>query len=1172
MIVFMLLFHKEESLKATFERVRPDRISVLYLQLLMDMDPDDASLRLDLARQLVRIDDMDKAYLVLKPLLGQQGREATEARLLSLELDMKMYFSMAATDPAKAKALADLGKKISAFVDESVPVDLLPKVIQHSLEFGQPLTAAKLYERWAGADNAHRFDHLKAAGRWYMAAGLPLSAAEVYDKAYAAAGNDEQARQSALLAIDALQAADKAPLALTLIKNSLQRLKNDKALLDKAIALSLAIDDPKQALAWGNLRLSLTPDDPEQISRQMDLALAAGAPDAALPLAERLSALQPKDRHVHERTAQIAEWAGKPDLALNQWIWLARQDKKDEAAIENALRLAKGLYAGETIIEMLTARSEKRALTGDDLNSLIEAFNNVDNSAHLASFLRGYLIKYPNEREAWKALAKAQEDAGQVLEAIATWQHVAVRFGQPVQAAVQQSQLLWRAGESEKALALLLRNRERAAPKDAEFWQLLADLSWELEQTDNALLAYKTLWKTEAADELAAERLIQLLKEDSQAQEAIAVARQAYRRFSQPRWLLLAMDTAVDFQLWKELGKLLQTADADKRQFEPLEMYWLKRAQLHGHDHQMQQVLADYQQALKANPASIVAKEGVLWALIEQRDKQNLANFLQLWQQDAMTTPSLWGVYGLGLSQLGRDEQALAWFERSVKLNQDNYLWLLTYADTLAKAGHADAALDLRQHVLFKLRAKLRQSNDPADSASLLQPAYLALVRELDGADFEEMTLQKLAAKGMDDPVVRELAVASYLSQENFDAARFWLLRAHAARQQTPVWQRLTLALADNDKATAADILSKEGDKLTLLDRVEPLKRLDRADEALALLDNYLQTSDDIGIDQPELYRYRDELALQQSARLDLAWDIKSLGVLDINQSQARFTLPLSEKALAFQFRHNYLHTGSSELALPAHDEFDLSLEGNYVFQSGDLLQLNIGGNLQNQESLVYGSIGLTSRLADFLQANVRVGLHELSTETAQLRALGAKDKVSLILSGELTRQSFFQLDIDGHRYLTRQGSVFAEGYRINSILGYTLLKAMPAWQVRLQGSWESNSLEDNLPPELRSSLLSPFANVETMISQDYATMGVGTTFRYGLSEQDIPRQPYLLVDAWIGWAWPSNEVAYNARLGAGISLFKADVLSISAFYGNVQGGKADEAYEGVGVQYSIRF
>lgn len=1172
MIVFMLLFHEEDSLKATFERVRPDRISVLYLQLLMDTEPDDASLRLDLARQLVRIGDIDRAYLVLKPLLAQQGREATEARLLSLELDMKMYFSMAATDPAKENAFATLGKKISAFIDESLPVDLLPRVIRHSLEFGQPATAAKLYERWAGADNAHRFDHLKAAGYWYTAAGLPLSAAEVYDKAYASAGDDEQARQAALLAVDALQAADKAPLALTFIKNSLRRLTNDKALLDKAIALSLAIDDPKQAFAWGNARLSLTPDDPEQISRQMELALAAGMLDAALPLSERLSALRPEDRHIHERAAQIAEWAGKPDLALNQWIWLARQDKTDEAAIENALRLAKGLYAGETIIEMLTARSGRRALTGDELNNLVEAFNNVDNSAHLAVFLQGYLIKYPNEREAWNALAKAQEDAGLVSEAIATWRHAGERFDQPVQAAIQQSRLLWRAGEPEAALALLPRNRERAAPKDAGFWQLLADLSWELEQADTALLAYKSLWNTEAANELSAERLIQILKDNSQAQEAIAVARQAYRRFGQPRWLLLAMDTAVDFKLWKDLGKLLQTADADKRQFQPLEMYWLKRAQLHGHDGQTQQVLADYRQALKANPASVVAKEGVLWALIEQHDNRNLANSLRLWQQDAIATPSLWGVYGLGLSQLGRDEQALAWFERSVKLNHDNYLWLLTYADVLAKAGRADAALSLRQHVLFKLRAKLRQGNDPDESASLLQPAYLALVREMEGADFEEMTIQKLAAKGMDDPVVRELAVAFHLSQENFDAARFWLLRAHAARQQTPVWQRLTLALADNDKATVADILSQEGDKLTLLSRVEPLKRLDRADEALVILDNYLQTSDDIGMEQPELYRYRDELALQQSARVDLAWDIKSLGVIDINQSQARFTLPLSEKALAFQFRHNHLDTSDSELALPAHDEFDLSLEGNYVFQSGDQLQLNIGGNLQNQESLVYGSIGLASRLADFLKANIRVGLNELSTETAQLRALGAKDTVSLILSAELTRQSFFQFDIDGHRYLSRQGSVFAEGYRINSILGYTLLRAMPAWQVRLQGSWESNSLEDNLPPELRSSLLSPAANVETMISQDYATMGVGTTFRYGLSEQEIPRQPYLLVDAWIGWAWPSNELAYNARLGAGISLFKADVLSVSAFYGNVQGGKADEAYEGVGVQYSIRF
>lgn len=1169
--VFALLFHKEDRLKTMFDLIPADRISVQYLQLLVNANPDDAALRLALARQYTEISNINEARVVLEPLLSQQGREAIEARLLSLELDIKAYYGKPANDTSKENDFAILRKRIAVIANDLLPLDLFPTVIQHCLELSRPDLAAKLYERWATLNNEHHFERLKEAGRWYVAAGTPLQAAEIYNKAYKETNDPELAKQFALLAINALRAADKGPLALTSMKEYLQRFPNDKGLLDEAIVLALATNDPKQAFAWGSVRLALDPNNPEQISKQVDLALAAGNLEVAWSLSERLLLLKPEDRHLHEHAAQIVEWAGKPALALTQWVWLVRQDNTNDAAIDNALRLANGLYAGDITIEMFTVISKRRVLTDAEFNTLLAAFNNASNSTKLISFLQSYLIKYPAKQEAWEVLAQAQENAGQLSKAITTWQQISSHFEQPIPAVTHQIELLWRTGQAEKAYSLLVLNQKRATANETEFWQLSADLSWELEQSDNALLAYKTLWKSEAANELTAERIIQLLKDKAQAQDAIAAAGEAYQRFNKPRWLLLAMDTAIQFGLWENVRSLLQTAETNKKQFQPLEMYWLTHAQLNNHDQHPQRVLADYQQALTVNPASVIAREGVLWALIDQHDNQRLASFLQLWQQDAMTAPSLWGVYGLGLSKLGKNEQALSWFERNANRNHDDYLWLLTYADTLDKANRVDAALLLRQYVLFNLRAKLQQKNS-AESAKLLQPAYLALFRTMEGADSEEKILQNFSTKGMEDPMVRELVIASYLSQENFAAARYWLLRAHAARLKTPVGQRLALALADHDQATLANILNNEGEQLTQLDRVEPLKQLNRTDEALAVLDNYLQTAEDIGADQAGLYHYRNELAVQQSSQLVLGGNIQSLGSLDITQSQARFTLPLSKKALSFQVRHNHLNSSDTKLVLPADNEIDLFLEGKYPFQSGLQLQANLGTNLRDQQSIVYGSMSLTSKINNFLDANIRLGIHELSTETAALRALGDKDKLSLILSTKLTQQSFFQLGVDGHRYLTRQGSLLGDGYKVEGILAYTLIRANPTWQVRLQSSWESNRLKNNLPAELRSSLLSPSANIETIVPKSYGTVGVGTTFRYNLSEQDIPRQPYLLVDGWVGWSVPANVLTYTGRIGAGISLFKADVLSVGAFYGNAQGGQPNTAYQGIDVQYTVRF
>ena len=84
--------------------------------------------------------------------------------------------------------------------------------------------------------------------------------------------------------------------------------------------------------------------------------------------------------------------------------------------------------------------------------------------------------------------------------------------------------------------------------------------------------------------------------------------------------------------------------------------------------------------------------------------------------------------------------------------------------------------------------------------------------------------------------------------------------------------------------------------------------------------------------------------------------------------------------------------------------------------------------------------------------------------------------------------------------------------------------------------------------------------------------MGIGTSFRYGSSDQGVVRRPFILADAWVGGVWPANDLGYNGRLSMGTSLFGPDVLSLGAFYSNVQGGRTNQAFAGVGLQYSIRF
>jgi predicted Zn-dependent protease len=617
LVAFGLLFQKEEKLKATFELVQPDRISILYLQLLVNMDPDDGSLRLALARQHAEIGDANEAQQILEPLLKQHGSEVIEGKLLSLELNLNNYFAKTPSDSSKANDLITLKNKIGEIADENITISQFPEVIKRSLELGRPELAAKLYEHWADIDVSQHFDHIQDAGRWYVAAGMPLTAAEKYRLACESANNSEQARKFALLAIKAMQAADKTPLALAFTKEYLQNNPNDEILIDEAIRLSLASNDQQQALAWGNTRLKLQPENTEQISKQVDLALAAGNLETAWSLLEKLLLLKPNDVHIHERSAQIAEWSGKQALALDQWVWLAKQDSTNVTALENALRLADGLKSGETTLDLFTGLAEKRPFSEAELNYLVNAASHISNHGRLINLAQDYVIRYPSEIKGWEALANIQDKAGQLAKAYNTWNHIITHFGNPLPAVIHQADLLRRTGKKEFAFSKLKQNQNRASVNDTGFWLLYGDVSWEQKHNDNALVAYQTLWQSSHSDALVAERLIQSFRNKGEGQNAIETAITAHRQFHQPRWLLLAMDTAVQFKSWGKLSQLMQVADVHKRQFEHQEMYWLIRAQLHIHDHQPYQAMAAYHKALAINPASKIAKEGSKWTLMD---------------------------------------------------------------------------------------------------------------------------------------------------------------------------------------------------------------------------------------------------------------------------------------------------------------------------------------------------------------------------------------------------------------------------------------------------------------------------------------------------------------------------------------------------------------------------
>jgi len=969
-----------------------------------------------------------------------------------------------------------------------------------------------------------------------------------------------------------MRSVGDSKFALEYLVDFQQRFPSDPGLVDRVISLYQANNDQERAYEIGVSRLSLEPNNPEQIRQQIDRALAAGKIYPALIYAQRLVKIDPVDDKAHETTAKIAEWAGKPKLALIHWLWLAR-NRKDEASIANTIRLSKQLYFGNVTMEMLIQLSNTRNLTNDEISSLLTAFNETgDLNSHL-SFLDSYLQRDSDNIQAWKALAKTQENAGRLSLAMATWQHIGSYFDRPLEAVIHQAQLMWKNHQAEKAFDLLLKHHEQVTNEEMHFWEFFGELSWHLERHDYALIAYNSLWDSDAADVLVAERLIQLMRDLDKPEKSIDISIVAYSHFNQPRWLLLAMDVANQIGSLAELKRLMKIASSNEQEFQDSEMYWLLRAQLDVSQNKPEIAVKHYQQALIVNPASISAKAGILWILIDQNDKESLQSYTKAWNQDAFENASLWGAYGLALAKIGQNQAALPWLKRQSQVSSNDYLWSLTYADILNKAGHADKSWRLRKHVLVNLRSHFNKAEKFSDKdiKKFLYPQYLALVREMKGGNTEAHILRNFLEKGYSDPDVRELLVAAYLSQENYSAARYWMLKNHIDRLKTPAWQRLTLALKENNVATVEHILENESDNLTKFNKIEVLKHLNRDKEALALTYELLDSHNGQSSLQIPLYNSRDELVAKLSRQIAGAIDYKSFGGINFTESQVRLSAPYLRGRLATELKHTLLDSSRSDITLPVENEVDILTKFEQPLRDGKF-HANLGGNFRSDESLAYGAVKFSQSVTNNMHASLRLGVNEISYESGALRSLGAKDTILLSLSSQLTRQTHLQFDIDGHRYLTRQGSTLGKGYKMQGILGSSLLTGAQDWQVRLQGTWESNDLKQNLPSELKGLFGPSASSVETLILPNFGTLGMGTTFRYGPHDQGILRRPFIHGDVWAGWVWPANVVGYNSRAAMGISLFGSDILSVGGFYSNVQGGRAGQAFSGVNFQYSVGF
>jgi predicted Zn-dependent protease len=688
------------------EQAEPSSLSLMYLRLGLQYRPDDARLRLRVARAYLASGRLDETFDVLKPLLSSKSEHSLEANILNAELDFKTWAANEPDTIERSVAEQRLVNDIASLRDVTLAAVDAKHLADLARQTGQPAYAADILANQAWRDGSETEEYLAAADKAYLEAGQPMQAAKLHLMATERTAGPMR-QQHALYALERARSADRPDETLAMLKTLVGRFPGDERLLRMAVVLAREAGDLNGAAGYGRALVELTPEQDAIISDQIAMELALGQVQNAFSLSLVLLGRHPADAQRHRQVAELALWNDQPLRALDEYAWLAyfTGNQGDRAL---ALDLARANWDQSLMLDLTRQATHQGPWRAEELTELIKLYESIGDGGEalrvLQKELRGPLAQ---DRELWNRQLAIQLRLGQLPAAVDTLTSIAQRFGQTEIDAMLYADLLVRLGRAPEALTVL-----QNAPGDhrIERDRRVADLAWSLDFIQDAAAAYASIVIRPEATATEFVRLAHLQKKLGHSSNAVTTAMEAWRRFSDPSMLRFAMVAAFEAGDYDRLGPLIEVAKKAGPEFTASPDYWQLRVSFYQQlaqsaaaagNYQRVRDLLDYAQqdlvaAVQSAPGHNLTYAG-LWnnqhaqELTLALQTNDNASLKRLYDSGVISPTARENVYIL--HRLERDPQAIRVALQEIQ-NQD-----ISAADREALTVDADAlAKDIPRH------------------------------------------------------------------------------------------------------------------------------------------------------------------------------------------------------------------------------------------------------------------------------------------------------------------------------------------------------------------------------------------------------------------------------------------------------------------------------------------
>lgn len=863
-----------------------------------------------------------------------------------------------------------------------------------------------------------------------------------------------------------------------------------------------------------------------------DVYLANKNLAAAWQVANKAISAEPNNLFWLERFAQVSEWIGKPEQALPAWLAFA-QKTGQQSAWDNVRRLAEGLYDDQSLLLYQQRLVSQQPNNEAEILKLVQIYERLGQPLAGLDFLGKLLKQSKAQKTLLAARANLAERAGQDELAIASYNQLIDKY-YPIdnQWLLRRAALWYQRGKLVEAWQSLAELETKMPSRAEQYWHTYAELSRLLNKTDVAQRAYQQLTQEYLFND---GDLINYaaLQSDSDPLNTAFLSELSYRLYKRDNAAITLLYAYQKANYPRGIERFLSLLTPEELQkFEQNPLFLEQRGQFYWQQKQLVKAQHDYEQALKLAPKQTRLLQGLVGLLIEQSKKTELQTLLQAADSHAKRQASLWQAWANAWLFLQKPQKALAFQNAYYQTKPEDSLAGLNLAELLANTGASQQAQALQQQIWQQRQQRIQQ--EIGDRLPQLQQQLFALQLKQKTGDASQLLLTQHLRHHAYQQFEHEMLLSWLLNNQHSDKAQ--QLIAQQADKSTPTWASLNLALQQQDQAQLDKLLSNKLTELPIYDRIEAAVRVNRYHLAEDLAFN---TQDDYANDDELHRRYRD-LFSERGHAFDINHKQQKLGALQRQNTTFSWATPLNQawRLQADIEQNQYQGLDNSIFSENLASQQRLALTGLYHSQ-----QQQISLQIQQWQNQLGWAVKQQYKVDSRLSLGWQWQQQQMSEDSTALLVAGAKNRLAVNGTWQMTGREYLLVDIAQDDYLTQYGDNLGSGHIYQLQVGHRLFADQLDHVLKLGyslGQFTAN--QQNLDPRLSSlTVAGQSLNSQFYIPQDYQQWSLMWAFGQ-VNPQQYQRAWRLLGEVGINHA-NTNGLGFVGQLGIQGSIFGNDRL-----------------------------